>query len=579
MKIGDKTSALQRQKGKINFSGFLMALSVIAGILPILLLVRIFGELMAPSPEIRVIISSIIMIFCFLAAKGILYAFALGISHIAAYQALADIRLLLVSHLKKLPLSFFQKRRSGELSKIINHDVEGIELLLAHSMPDRFAVMSVAIIVFATVLILNWRIGLAMVSLLPLVFIAMSILSKTWEKMETNYSKSMADMTTSLMEFITCIPVIKAFGREERRSRILDEKMENYKQWATRQLHSASVPVGALSILLEGGLVVLVIVGSLFLLNAQISTEKFFVIFILAVGFYAVLTKLYFIVGTNAMYQSVQNNINSILKEEPLNLPTAVDDKLSTNDIEFKKVSFGYEKDRAVLQNINLSIPQRSTTAFIGKSGSGKSTLANLIMRFWIPDAGDITIGGRSINQFREEDLAALISMVHQDVFLFNTTIAENIRLGKQGASDEEVIESAKKARIHEFVESLPAGYQTIVGEKGARLSGGEKQRLSIARAILKDAPVIILDEATASVDPYNEKLIHEAISNLTRNKTLIVIAHHLDTVMSADQIVLLDEGRIVACGRHEELHSKSDLYRQMWQDQEYINQWGLGKI
>ena len=333
MKKGTKISALQKQKGKINFAGFLMALSVIAGIAPILLLVRIFGELMAPSPEIRVIISSIILIFCFLAAKGILYAFALGISHIAAYQALADIRLLLVSHLKKLPLSFFQKRRSGELSKIINHDVEGIELLLAHSMPDRFAVMSVAIIVFATVLILNWRIGLAMVSLLPLVFIAMSILSKTWKKMEINYSKSMADMTTSLMEFITCIPVIKAFGREERRSRILDEKMESYKQWATRQLHGASVPVGALSILLEGGLVVLVIVGSLFLLNAQISTEKFFVIFILAVGFYAVLTKLYFIVGTNAMYQSAQNNINSILKEEPLNLPTAVDDKLSTNDI------------------------------------------------------------------------------------------------------------------------------------------------------------------------------------------------------------------------------------------------------
>ncbi|MCL0076357.1 ABC transporter ATP-binding protein/permease, partial [Dehalococcoidia bacterium] len=492
---------------------------------------------------------------------------------------LADIRLLLVNHLKRLPLSFFQKRRAGELSKIVNYDVEQIELLLAHSLPDRFTVISVAIIVFATVLILDWRMGLAMVSLLPLLFIALAILSKSWKRREVNYSKSMADMTTSLMEFISCISVIKAFGREERRSGILDEKMENYKGWAIRQLNGASVPIGAMSILLEGGLAVLVILGSIFLLNDEIRMETFFVIFILAVGFYGVLSKIYFIVGTNAMYQSAQNNINSILAEEPPKLPPAAHGKLPAGDIAFKEVLFGYENDRAVLQNINLSIPQGSTTAFIGKSGSGKSTLANLIMRFWIPNEGEITIGGMSINQFKEEDLAAFISMVHQDVFLFNTTIAENIRLGKQGAADQEVIAAAKEARIHEFVESLPAGYQTNVGEKGARLSGGEKQRISIARAILKDAPVVILDEATASVDPYNEKLIHEAIGNLTRNKTLIVIAHHLDTVMTADQIVLLDEGRILACGRHEGLLEESGLYRQMWQDQEHINQWGLGTL
>jgi ATP-binding cassette subfamily B protein len=483
-----------------------------------------------------------------------------------------------VSHLKKLPLSFFQKRRTGELSKIISHDVERIELLLAHSLPDRFAVIAVAVMVFATVLILDWRMGLAMVSLLPLLFIALAILSKSWKKMEASYSKSMADMTTSLMEFIACIPVIKAFSREEGRSAILDSKMKNYKEWSVRQLNANTVPVGILSIMLEGGLAVLVIIGSLFLMNAQISVEKFFVIFILAVGFYGVLSKLYFIVGTRATYQSSQNNINSILEEEPLKLPTAVDGKLTAYDIELKNISFGYEKDRTVLQDINLSIPQGSTTAFIGKSGSGKSTLANLIMRFWLADEGEITIGGKNINQFKEEALALLISMVHQDVFLFNTTIAENIRLGKQGASDEGVIAAAKKARIHDFVESLPSGYQTMVGEKGARLSGGEKQRIAIARAILKDAPVIILDEATASVDPYNEQLIHEAIGNLTRDKTLIVIAHHLDTVMTADQIVLLDEGKIAACGKHEQLLHESELYRQMWQDQEYIDQWGMGK-
>ena len=574
----NKPSTFHRQRKKIACAGGLMAISVATGILPILLLVRIFRELMAPAPRIGPITATIILIFCFLAAKGSLYAFALGISHISAYQALVDIRLSIVNHVKKLPLSFFQKRRAGELSKVINHDVETLELLLAHSMPDQLVVVSVAVLVFAAVLTVDWRLGLAMVSLLPVLFVSLAVLSKVWKRMEVKYSESMAGMTSSLMEFIACIPVIKAFGREEDRSTILAGKMEDYKEWSIQKLNSSSVAIGGLSVLLEGGLAVVVILGSILLMNARISTEEFFVIFILAVGFYVVLSKIYFIVGTNAIYQSAQNNINSILEEPLLKLPPAAQGRLSASDIILNGVSFGYEKGRQVLHNVDLLISQGSTTAFVGKSGSGKSTLANLIMRFWIPDQGEITIGGRKISQFSDEDLASLISMVHQDVFLFNTTIAENIRLGKQGASDEQVIDAAKMAMIHDFVESLPSGYQTIVGEKGARLSGGEKQRISIARAILKDAPIVILDEATAAVDPYNEGLIHEAIGNLTRNKTLIVIAHHLDTVMNADQIVLLDEGKIVACGRHEQLVAQSELYRQMWQDQEHINSWGLGR-
>ncbi len=381
------------------------------------------------------------------------------------------------------------------------------------------------------------------------------------------------------MEFITTIPVIKTFSSEERRTTLLHKKLQDYQKWATKQITITSVPIGIINILLEAGLGILAVVGSMFLMDGQISVEKFFIIFILGNAFFGIFSKLYFITGTNAIYQSSLNNINSILKEKPLPLPAATvnTNKLENYDIVFENVSFGYEKNRLVLDNINLTIPEKSVTAFIGKSGSGKSTLANLIMRFWLPDQGKITIGGQNIAHFKENDLAKLISIVQQDVYLFNTTIAENIRLGKQTATEKEIIAAAKKAHIHDFIVTLPAGYQTTTGEKGAQLSGGEKQRLSIARAILKDAPIIILDEATASVDPYNERLIHEAIRNLTQNKTLIVIAHHLDTIIHANQIVLLDKGKIIACNTHKKLLSQAALYQQMWQDQKHIEQWGVG--
>ena len=579
MKMDSKTVLLQKQKGKINLAAFLMALSVAAGILPILLIMQIVGELMSPSPLWSTIQYYLILMFCFLATKGLIYALALGISHIAAYQALADIRLLVVTHLKKLPLGFFQKRRSGELTKIINHDVEQIELLLAHVLPDRFAVIAVATLIFGTILFLDWRLGLAMLTFLPLFFVVMLVISGWWKRIEKQQSQSLATMSSSLMEFISTIPVIKAFSREEKRTALLYEKLQDYQKWATRQINITSLPIGGINILLEAGLGVLVIAGSIFLMGDQISIEKFFIIFILGNAFFSIFSKLYFITGTSAIYQTSVDNINSILEEKPLPLPVATTNSsnLKNYDIVFKEINFAYEKDRTVLENINLTIPQKAVTAFIGRSGSGKSTLTNLIMRFWLPTQGEITIGAQNITEFKEEDLSGLISMVHQDVYLFNTTIAENIRLGKHDATEEEVVAAAKKARIHDFVMSLPGGYQTITGEKGARLSGGEKQRLSIARTILKDAPIIILDEATASVDPYNERLIHEAIRNLTQDKTLIVVAHHLDTIMHADQIVLLDKGKIVACGTHEQLLSEAALYRHLWQDQDHIKKWGLG--
>ncbi len=535
---------------------------------------NIFREFTVVRESYNKVVVVVAIICVLLITKAVLYATALWISHIAAYQSLSDIREQIIDHLKKMPLAFFQRRSSGELTKIINYDVERIELLLAHALPDRFVVMSLTCIIFISVMILDWRLGLTMISLIPVVGIIMVLVSKWWEKVQVRYSKSLAVMSAALMEYIACISVIKAFSGEEMRSERVKEKLRDNLKWEEYQIKATNIPIGFLSILLEGGLALVAITGSILLINNQITIVRFFMIFILSIGFYGVISKIYFIGGTNAMYKSAITNVNSILEEKPLELIVSDDIKLENYDISFNNVSFSYGTT-AVLKNVDLSFPQSSVIALVGKSGSGKSTLANLIMRFWLVDEGEITIGGVDIRELKEENLSKCISMVQQDVFLFNTSIFENIRLGKSEATEAEVIEAATKARIHDFVMSLTNGYETIVGEKGARLSGGEKQRISIARAILKEAPIIILDEATASVDPYNEKLIHEAINNLTKDKTLIVIAHHLNTIVKADKIVLLDNQKVVAVGAHREL-LEEELYKQLWTEQEECKKWGL---
>ena len=575
MKNNEEMKGIKKQKSKINFAGLVMALSVAFGILSTVLVMNIFSEFTVVRQSHNKVVVVVAIICALLITKALLYATALWISHIAAYQSLSDIREQMIEHLKKMPLAFFQRRSSGELTKIINYDVEKIELLLAHALPDRFVVMALTCIIFVSVMILDWRLGLTMIAFIPVIAIIMTLISKWWGKIQLRYAKSLAEMSASLMEYIACIPVIKAFSGEETRSEKVKDKLRENIKWEEYQTKATNIPIGFLSILVEGGLALVAIVGSILLMNNQIAVDKFFIIIILSIGFYGVISKLYFIAGTNVMYQSAINNVNSVLDEKPLELVEREDTELENYNISFNNVSFSYG-ETAVLRDVNLNFQQRSFTALVGKSGSGKSTLANLIMRFSLVDKGIITIGGVDIRAIKEENLSKCISMVQQEVFLFNTSILENIRLGNCEATDEEIIEAAKKARIHDFVISLPNGYKTIVGEKGARLSGGEKQRISIARAMLKKAPIIILDEATASIDPYNEKLVHEAINNLTKDKTLIVIAHHLDTIVKADQIVLLDKERVVAAGTHVELLNQEELYRQLWKEQEECKQWGL---
>jgi ATP-binding cassette subfamily B protein len=248
----------------------------------------------------------------------------------------------------------------------------------------------------------------------------------------------------------------------------------------------------------------------------------------------------------------------------------------AAGDIEFKDVTFSYDEKEAALKNVSVLFQKNSVNAIVGPSGAGKSTMANLIVNFWQPDSGTVTIGGQKVQDFYARDLSTLISIVQQDTFLFNSSVEENIRIGKKDASREEIIHAAKKARIHDIIMGFPEGYQTIVGEAGTKLSGGEKQRISLARMILKDAPIVILDEATAAIDPYNEYLIQQVISDLCENKTLIIIAHHLNTIQSADQIFVLQDGEITAKGKHNELLETNELYRAMVEAERQAEHWNI---
>lgn len=566
----------KKDKIKICIAGVFMVLSVGMGVVPIVYVMKIFEQLMKTNYDMSVINTALIIIFVSLGLKAIFYAISLVVSHITAFKTLGNIRLNIVRYLRKMPLGFFQEINIGDLTKTLNHDVEQIELHLAHALPDLCATASVPTVIFIALLLIDWGLALCLVVLMPLVFLFMTLLNKSWQKMVVNYNTSLKEMSEGIMEYIATISVIKAFANQETKTESINNKIENYINWAKKQTISSIAPIGILGILVEGGMGVLAVVGSKLLIADSITVQQFFLAVVLGIPFYSSIMKLFTANNFTIVYKNSIKSINSIYSAKQLPQGKILEE-INDTSIELKDVSFSYNQDTKVFEHINLSIPPKSTVALIGQSGSGKSTIANLIMRFWDVNGGSIEIGGTNVKSMTEKSISNLISLVQQEVFLFNTSIKENIKMGKINATDKEIIEAAKKARINDFIQQLPEGYDTEVGENGTKLSGGEKQRISIARAILKDAPIIILDEATASIDPYNEYLIQEAIDHLKKEKTCISIAHHLDTIVNSDQIIILDHGQITARGRHSELLKTSKEYIEMWEQQKLVKEWKMG--
>jgi len=574
-KTFDAQQLSKRVRAKSLPSNLFLAASILCGLVPSIIIVVMVGQLMNESFSIRNFAISAAGITVSLILKTSFYALSIWKAHDAAYGALTDIRLAMIEHMREMPLAFFQKRKTGDLANIINHDVEQAEVYLAHAIPEIMSSTIIQAAIFVVVLIMDWRMGLAMVCTLPLVYLLRKGVNSMWFRRARKFSASKQKMSEDLVEYIANISVIKAFAREEQKTTNVLNGIKEYLRWVKKSTIGVSIPMSIITMLMESGVILIIMVGSTLFLEGQVSVQQLILAFILGGIFSTSFSKMATFQHYGIVFNQSMRNVSSVLGEE---LPKCSNlfSEADAGDIVFEDVSFSYEKDDEVLSKISLTFKENSLNAIVGSSGSGKSTLANLVMGFWQPDSGKISIGGKNIADMTEQALARLVSMVQQDVFLFNLSIVDNIRIGKPDATLEEIMKAAKRAQIHDFITSLPNGYDTMAGEAGVKFSGGEKQRISIARMILKSAPIIILDEATAAIDPNNEHLIQEAISNLGKDKTIITIAHHLNTIVSADQIIVMNAGGVVATGTHAELLATCPLYAEMVEQQNKVDTWKI---
>jgi ATP-binding cassette subfamily B protein len=507
-------------------------------------------------------------------AKAVFYALGLWRAHRAAYRSLTDLRLGIISHLKKLPLGFFQKRMTGDLATIIGHDVEQIEIYLAHTQPEIIATTLIAAFITALMFIVDWRLALCLLVPVAAALGLLALIFVLWSGLIARYNQATKEMAENLMEYTAILPAVKAFSKSERKSGALIAYIKNYVKVMCRMILGVSVPQGIVMMILQTGVFLVIVLGIHLLSGGGISVTRFVLGLVLSAAFSGAMIKYMSYEHAGILLNRSAANIISITGE------VAAQEKgkttLTNGDIAFENLTFSYDGREDALKDINVVFRQGETSAIVGSSGSGKSTIANLIMGFWKTEKGRVTIDGKNIAEADEHELTKLISIVQQESFLLNTSIADNIAIGRQGADREAIVRAAKLACIHETISALPEGYDTTVGEGGVKLSGGEKQRIAIARVILKNTPVLILDEATAAVDPYNEQLIQEAILNLSRDKTLIVIAHHLSAITVADRIIVMDKGRVAAAGKHGELIASCPIYAEMVAAQEAVDQWEI---
>lgn len=562
-------------RSKNTMTNLLICLKVLFDLVPQLLIVHMISSAFtggtAPS---RVAIDAGLILACFI-LKAACGGAAVWKAHEAAYNALTDLRLQIIAHLKKLPLGFFQERKVGDLTNIVQHDVEQVEIYLAHGLPEIMAAKILPSAIFGIMLILDWRLAGLMIIGLPFMWLTKTVSAPLWKKNFKIFADSTKEMQENLMEYIAAITVIKAFSKEERKTEKTLRSAKDYVYWVKKSMAGISVPMGFIDLFMESGVVLVMIFGIRFLASGEISTERFILSAISGVAFTSSIAKTATYQHYEIVFNQAMSGIGSILNV-PAPEKNDAATPVSSGDIRLSELSFAYAGRREAIAGVNIVFKQGSKNALVGASGSGKSTLANLMMRFWRPDEGVIAIAGRNIQELSERQVNSLFSIVQQDVFLFNLSMEENIRIGKPSATREEIIDAAKKARIHDFILSLPNGYETLAGEAGVRFSGGEKQRISIARMILKDAPILILDEATAAVDAENEVHIQAAIETLSRDKTLIVIAHRMNTIQTADQIVVMDRGTVIRSGTHESLLGCCELYRAMIQAQRKVDRWTI---
>ena len=513
-------------------------------------------------------------------AFGVLTFVSLMLSHIAAFNILYEIRMQLAQKMARLPLGFFTHRASGELKKIMSDDVERIELFIAHHIPDIVSAVLFPLILIGYMFAIDWRLALVVLAVLAVTFYVMGKMytGKKIREVSERYLGTLGKMNAGIVEYIRGIQIVKTFTESTDAYRKLNDDIKEYRKFANEvNVQYQPTYVGFLTILSSALLFIIPI--AIWLLIGSASYAAFipvvlmFLIFGVAV-FFTVLKLLWIGSFLNQNNMGVQK-IDDILYMDEIKEPTTPRYPEDAS-VEFRNVSFAYDTT-PILKDVSFVAHPGTVTALVGPSGAGKSTVAMLAARFWDIQSGEILIGKVPIKEIPTSVLMENVAFVFQDNMLFFDTIEENIRMGNKDATFEDVTRAACAAQCHEFIESLPNGYQTLVGEGGTYLSGGETQRIALARAILKDAPIILLDEATAFADPENESKILEAFSYLINGKTVLVIAHRLGTITNADRILYVDKGVIVEEGAHEELLAFRKSYAHMWNTYNRAKEWIIG--
>ena len=566
-------------KGKMALSVFCAILSVAGGFIPFWAVYEILLAFINQNVTLNGI-----LIWCLVGAAGYLLRVAChGIStilaHISAYTILEGIRLKIADRLMKAPLGEVMGRRIGYLKNIIMDKVEDLEPPLAHMIPELTSNLLLPVAIFIWMLVIDWRMGLAVLIAPVLAMIPMFFLMRNYNSQYAAYMEANNHVNSIIIEYVEGIEVVKAFNQSTSSYEKFVNAVQSFKEFTLAWFKSTWKSMNLMMAIMPTTLLGVLPVGLLLVQHGSISPAELAMGIILSLSIVGPLMKATtFINEAKSMEYAVE------AANELLNLPVLPDSgkivSIPHNDIALKHVTFSYDgsEQNEVLHDVNLELPEGSFTALVGPSGGGKSTIARLIARFWDVTGGNITIGGKNIKELSIRQLSELVSFVTQDNFLFNCSLKENIRLGNPNATDEEVYAAAKAACCDEFIVRLDKGYDTPAGDAGKRLSGGEKQRIAIARAILKNAPIVILDEATAFTDPQNEDKIQKSIMALSKGKTLLVIAHRLSTIQNADQIVVLKKGRIVDCGKQKELLKRCPLYADMWKAHIGAKNWSVSE-
>jgi ATP-binding cassette subfamily B protein len=491
-----------------------------------------------------------------------------------AYAESEKIRVEVAEQLRRLPLSFFNNKDLSELTANIMGDCTSIEHTMSHVVPGLFANIITATLACALLAIYDWRMSLALFAALPLAALLILTSRRLQARLGEKHVKAKLAVSEQVQEYLEGVKVVKAFGLAGEKSAALQDSLQNMMKSAIRFEGITGIFITLSMMVLQVGIGLVTLVGVLLLSGGSVDTIKLLAFVLISARIYSPLIVILTLL-TEFFYMLISTRRMQALRNEQL-MGGSETAELTDYSIELNSVSFAY-KDSDAISDFSLTIPQNAVTAFVGPSGSGKTTASRLIARFWDVREGAIKIGGADIREIDPERLMSYMSFVFQDVVLFNDTVMNNIRIGKQGATDEEVFAVARQARCDEFIREMPQSYETVIGENGSTLSGGERQRISIARALLKNAPIVLLDEATASLDPENETQIQAAISELVKGRTVIVIAHRLRTVMGADKIAVLDGGRLVEQGTSGELLAQNGLFARLHQIQQMSLGWSVG--